>query len=85
MLLTTDPIDNTANEANEAGALVISHPINLRAGGGIRTGLAYGKLNQYDLLAVLAGDNQDDPNDLYRAVDKLIDDDLDYILAVSLA
>ena len=27
----------------------------------------------------MAGDNQDDPNDLYRAVDKLIDDDLDYI------
>ena len=26
-------IDNTANEANEAGALVISHPINLGAGG----------------------------------------------------
>jgi dolichol-phosphate mannosyltransferase len=71
--------DNTAIEAKEAGALVISHPINLGAGGGIRTGLEYGRINNYDLLAVLAGDNQDDPTDLFRAVDTLIDKNLDYI------
>jgi glycosyltransferase involved in cell wall biosynthesis len=72
-------IDNTKKEAQDAGALVISHPANLGAGGGIRTGLEYGRLNNYDLLAVLAGDNQDDPNDLYKAVDKLIDGNFDYI------
>ena len=72
-------IDDTAIEAKDAGALVLSHSINLGAGGGIRSGLEYGRLNNYDLLAVLAGDNQDDPNDLYRAVDRLIDDKLDYV------
>ena len=72
-------IDNTAKEAEDAGALVLSHPINLGAGGGIRSGLEYGRLNNYDLLAVLAGDNQDDPNDLYRAIDRLIDNKLDYV------
>ena len=72
-------IDNTAQEAEDAGALVLRHPTNLGAGGGIRSGLEYGRLNNYDLLAVLAGDNQDDPNDLYRAIDRLIDDKLDYV------
>ena len=43
-------IDNTAKEAEDAGALVLSHPINLGAGGGIRSGLEYGRLNNYDLL-----------------------------------
>ncbi len=71
--------DNTAKEACDAGAVVISHPINLGAGGGIRTGLEYGRINNYDLLAVLAGDNQDDPNDLFKAVDELIDQKLDYV------
>ena len=71
--------DNTAKEACDAGAVVISHPINLGAGGGIRTGLEYGRINNFDLLAVLAGDNQDDPNDLFKAVDKLIDEKLDYV------
>ena len=32
-------IDKTAKEANDAGALVISHPMNMGAGGGIRSGL----------------------------------------------
>ena len=72
-------IDNTAIEAEDAGALVISHSVNLGAGGGIRTGLEYGRINNYDLLAVLAGDNQDDPQDLFRAVDKIIDEELDYV------
>ncbi len=72
-------VDKTAEEASSAGGLVISHPINLGAGGGIRTGLEFGRKNKYDLLAVLAGDNQDDPKDLYKAVDKLIDGDFDYI------
>ena len=27
----------------------------------------------------MAGDNQDDPNDLYRAIDRLIDNKLDYV------
>jgi len=72
-------IDNTAIEAEQGGALVISHSVNLGAGGGIRTGLEYGRINNYDLLAVLAGDNQDDPNDLFKAVDKIIDEELDYV------
>ena len=72
-------IDETSIEAKEAGALVISHPVNLGAGGGIRTGLEYARINNYDLIAVLAGDNQDNPNDLFRAVDTLIDKNLDYI------
>jgi dolichol-phosphate mannosyltransferase len=71
--------DATAKEATDAGALVISHPQNLGAGGGIRSGLEYGRQNNYDFLAVLAGDNQDDPNDLYIAIDKLIDEKLDYV------
>ena len=53
--------------------------MNMGAGGGIRSGLEYGRLNNYDILAVLAGDNQDDPNDLFQAVDLLIDDNLDYV------
>jgi len=72
-------VDNTAREAKENGALVIKHKVNLGAGGGIRTGLEYGRKNNYDLLAVLAGDNQDDPMDLYQAVDEIIEKDFDYI------
>ena len=71
--------DLTGEEAKQQGATVIRHPHNLGAGGGIRTGLEYGKKNGFDLLAVLAGDNQDNPTDLFGAVDKLLDEKLDYV------
>ena len=71
--------DRTAEEAEAAGATVIEHPINQGAGGGIRSGLFYGRKISFDLLAVLAGDNQDDPEDLRHVADKLIDENLDYV------
>ena len=72
-------VDKTQIEAESEGAVVLSHPINQGAGGGIRSGLFYGKNNNFDLLVVLAGDNQDDPNDLPHVIDMLIDQDLDYV------
>ena len=48
-------IDGTAQEAKDSGALVISHAKNLGAGGGIRTGLEYGRVNGYDLWPFLQG------------------------------
>ena len=71
--------DNTKDEAKQAGAVVIDHPENLGAGGGYRTGWIYGFMNEFDLIVELAGDNQDVPCEIPRAVDKLIDGNFDYI------
>lgn len=71
--------DGTAEEARAAGAVVISHPRNLGAGGGYRTGYFYGLRKGFDLVVELAGDNQDDPTDIPRVVDHLIDGGFDYV------
>jgi len=71
--------DLTSFEAKNAGAIVIDHPNNLGAGGGYRTGWLYGSVKKFDLIVELAGDNQDVPSEIPRAVDKLIDDNLDYV------
>ena len=71
--------DNTAQLAKEAGAVVINHPFNLGAGGGYRSGFIYGFMNKFDLIVELAGDNQDDPSDIGRVVDYLIDNRMDYV------
>lgn len=71
--------DLTSFEAMNAGATVINHPTNFGAGGGYRTGWLYGSLKGYDLIVELAGDNQDVPSEIPRAVDKLIDEELDYV------
>lgn len=71
--------DGTGEEAQMAGAVVIRHPRNLGAGGGYRTGYVYAHRKKFDLIIELAGDNQDDPADIPRAVDRLIDGHLDYV------
>jgi len=72
-------VDGTAEEAREAGAVVISHPRNLGAGGGYRSGYFYGLRKGFDLIVELAGDNQDDPADIRHVVDHLLDGGYDYV------
>lgn len=72
-------VDGTAAEAREAGAVVISHPQNLGAGGGYRSGYFYGLRKGFDLIVELAGDNQDDPADIRHVVDHLLDGGYDYV------
>jgi glycosyltransferase involved in cell wall biosynthesis len=72
-------VDGTGEEARKAGAVVISHPRNLGAGGGYRTGYVYARRKGFDLVVEMAGDNQDDPADVPRAVDRLIDGGFDYV------
>ena len=79
LVVNNGSTDKTSEEAKNSGALVIDHPYNLGAGGGYRTGWIYGHRKNFDLILELAGDNQDVPSEIPRAVDKLIDEELDYV------
>ena len=56
--------DATAAEAQRAGALLVQHDRNLGVGAAIRTGIDYARTNRFDVVAILSGDDQHDPNDL---------------------
>ena len=56
--------DNTAPEAESAGALVIRHPFNLGIGGAVQTGLKFAKQHDYDVVVRLDGDGQHNPRDI---------------------
>ena len=79
VVVNNGSVDLTGKEASDAGAIVINHAKNLGAGGGYRTGWVFAKEKGFDLVVELAGDNQDDPDDIPKAVNKLIDEDLDYV------
>lgn len=71
--------DGTAAEAQSAGAILISHPVNLGVGAAIRTGIDYALKNNYDIVVVLSGDDQHDPDDLPRLLAPIFDEKYDFV------
>ena len=64
--------DNTAELAEEAGALVIRHAKNLGKAGGIMTAFDAATVHHVDFLILLDGDGQHDPMDIPRLLEPLL-------------
>lgn len=58
--------DNTAEVARAAGALVINHGVNKGYGESIKSCLEAAKANSADILAIMDGDGQHNPDELPR-------------------
>jgi dolichol-phosphate mannosyltransferase len=71
--------DNTAELASNLGTFVIKHEKNLGVGAAIRTGLDYGYNENYDIAIIISGDNQHNPNEIYRVIDPIINSGFDFI------
>lgn len=71
--------DKTSSEATEAGAHVIRHERNLGVGAGIRSGLAYGIKNGYDIAVIMSGDDQHEPKELPLVLDRLVENPRNFI------
>jgi dolichol-phosphate mannosyltransferase len=71
--------DGTSAEADAAGARVIRHTRNQGVGAGIRTGIDFALENGYDVVAVLSGDDQHDPNDLSALLRLISEDGYDFV------
>jgi len=65
--------DNTASLAAEAGAQVISHPVNLGNGASVKSGI---RAAEGDTLLVMDGDGQHNPSDIHHLVKALDDYDM---------
>lgn len=69
--------DATAEIAAEAGATVYGHDQNRGYGAAIRTALTKGRQLGADVLVILDGDGQHDPNDIPNLVKPLLDGEAD--------
>lgn len=61
--------DRTAEEAADAGAVVIRQPRNMGKGVALNTGFNYARRNQFDYLITLDADGQHDPADIPRFIE----------------
>ena len=65
--------DTTAAEAEAAGARVLRHATNRGVGAAIRTGIEWAQEQGIALTGIMAGDDQDDPNELVRLAEAIVD------------
>ena len=71
--------DTTAAEAEAAGARVLRHEVNRGVGAAIRTGIVWGQDHGIALIGIMAGDDQDDPNELIRLAEAIVDRGCEFV------
>jgi glycosyltransferase involved in cell wall biosynthesis len=71
--------DNTAEVARLAGATVISHGHNEGKGAGIRDAFAFAKRAGADILVLVDGDGQHDPEEIPRLIGPILEDEADFV------
>jgi dolichol-phosphate mannosyltransferase len=71
--------DKTAAEAEAAGAIVVRHERNRGVGAAIRTGIHWAEKLGIGLTGIMAGDDQDNPDELTRLAQAIVDDGVDFV------
>jgi glycosyltransferase involved in cell wall biosynthesis len=72
--------DMTADVAKRAGAKVISHKKNKGYGEAIKSCFASTQANQADVLIIMDGDGQHDPDEIYRLLLPISREDADIVI-----
>ncbi len=71
--------DNTAEVAKLAGAAVIAHPRNLGKGAAIKTAFSHASESNYDVLVLIDGDGQHNPEEIPRLVAPILAGEADLV------
>lgn len=71
--------DKTAQDAKDNGAIVIVHEKNSGVGAALRTGIDYAIKENYDMVVIMGGDDQDDPAEMPRLLMPIIEEGYDFV------
>lgn len=72
--------DNSVRVAEENGAFVVSHPVNMGGGRALHTGFAVAKAAGASIVVTMDADGQHDPGEIAGLVQPLLDDTADVII-----
>ena len=79
MVVDDGSTDDTSEEARAAGAEVIRHETNRGVGAAIRTGIDHAVERRFDIVVVMGGDDQDDPEEVWRLLDPIRHSAADFV------
>ena len=71
--------DNTAQEVKKEGATVLKHRERKGIGAALRTGIDYTIKNSFDIIVILAGNGKDDPNEIPRLLEPILQENYDFV------
>jgi len=71
--------DDTAVEARNNGALILSHKTQRGVGVAIRSAIGYAIQNSYEILIIMAGNNKDEPQEIVRLIQPIIKENYDFV------
>lgn len=77
LVINDGSTDKTPRIAKEAGAEVISLPVNLGIGGAVQTGFLYAWTKGYDIALQVDGDGQHRPDEIQNLIQPLLDSEVD--------
>lgn len=77
LVINDGSTDKTPRIAKEAGAEVISLPVNLGIGGAVQTGFIYAWTKGYDIALQVDGDGQHRPDEIQNLIQPLLDKEVD--------
>jgi len=72
---TTEMIESFAKD----GVHTIKHPSQEGVGSAIRTAIQFARQKHYDILVIMAGNDKDNPNEIARLIDPIINDGYDFV------
>lgn len=72
--------DATAQEARQAGGMVVSLPFNLGIGAAVQTGFQYAQRHGYDIAVQIDGDGQHDASFLEKLVEPICRGEADMVV-----
>lgn len=83
LVVSDGSTDNTAQEAEKAGAQVVILPFNLGVGGAMRLGFKFALENGFENVVQIDADGQHDPKNVLVLLDKL--DEFDIVIGARFA
>jgi glycosyltransferase involved in cell wall biosynthesis len=79
VVLDDGSTDKTAEVARLAGALVLGHDVNMGKGAALRDLFQYAAQSGFDIIVIIDGDGQHNPDDIPKLVDPLLRDEADVV------
>ena len=73
-------LDETAQRARQAGAVVVSLPFNIGIGGAVQTGFQFALQNGFDVAVQVDGDGQHDVSYLEKLIEPVLNKEADMVI-----